>query len=723
MSLEDSSVETIAEVFKCFICMEKLRNARLCPHCSKLCCYPCIHRWLTEQRSQCPHCRAPLQLNELVICRWAEEVTQRLDSLQLSSSISNAAKQNAAAAAGFDSDDDNYENKFAELSQFGKDAKCDKHKAEKLSVYCLTCHKCICHECALFGGTHTSHVFKPMDEIYKHHREQIQEQIKVLRKRHVELSTLVNEVERSIDMVKCAKEDRARELRNAVELMVNRLDGQLKAKLIVLMNQRNKLSQESETMESMMHDVELEVRTRSKCDLIEKHPDILQRCQQILSRRMSDSLTVTTTATPEASSGASSGAGGGAGGDGSDSANLTELLDSANDFVNEIIPQYDTSTFTLNNFSQLQHKADPIYSPPLIVNGLNWRLKVYPDGNGVVRGNYLSIFLELYSGVNEPSKYEYRVEMIHQQSRDPAKSIVREFASDFEIGECWGYNRFYRLDLLANEGYLDVENDTLILRFQVRSPTYFQKCRDQQWYIQELERTHHGLVVQINELRERLSIETARNNQQNYPPQSAASTVAQSLVTSTATSPRHSGSLTGSQSAKAQTKAWVSGLSSSSSVVTPSGGGASTSAMKQPQLSQLTKASEIASAASAIGHSEAAASAVSGEPSGLGGKTITLKGVLNSGATTSSSSDTTSSSDEDSSTSSDDDEENETDQHDGADSNTAERNSNRHLNGNDDDDDDDEPEEGEEDEEEGCVTGSGGGVSEGVTRKKTNQSL
>ncbi len=56
----------------------------------------------------------------------------------------------------------------------------------------------------------------------------------------------------------------------------------------------------------------------------------------------------------------------------------------------------------------LQAKADPVYSPPLHVNGLSWRLKVYPDGNGVVRGNYLSVFLELSAGLPETSKYEYR---------------------------------------------------------------------------------------------------------------------------------------------------------------------------------------------------------------------------------------------------------------------------------------------------------------------------
>jgi hypothetical protein len=42
--------------------------------------------------------------------------------------------------------------------------------------------------------------------------------------------------------------------------------------------------------------------------------------------------------------------------------------------------------------------------------------------------------------------------------------IQREFVSDFEIGECWGYNRFFRLDLLADEGYLNCNKDTLDLR-------------------------------------------------------------------------------------------------------------------------------------------------------------------------------------------------------------------------------------------------------------------
>lgn len=87
-------LQTLAEVFRCFICMEKLRDAHLCPHCSKLCCYVCIRRWLTEQRSQCPHCRASLHLHELVNCRWVEEVTQQLDTLQAGGLNANRGDDN-----------------------------------------------------------------------------------------------------------------------------------------------------------------------------------------------------------------------------------------------------------------------------------------------------------------------------------------------------------------------------------------------------------------------------------------------------------------------------------------------------------------------------------------------------------------------------------------------------------------------------------------------------
>ncbi|XP_011702182.1 PREDICTED: uncharacterized protein LOC105458510 [Wasmannia auropunctata] len=448
---DDHSVETLAEVFRCFICMEKLRDAHLCPHCSKLCCYTCIRRWLTEQRSQCPHCRASLHLHELVNCRWVEEVTQQLDTLQ------------AVCISNFRHDDSSRD-------------RCATHQ-EKLSVYCWTCRKCICHQCALWGGTHSGHTFKPLEDVYDQHVSQIKAEVGQLNRRLMELISLVQEVERNVESVRAAKDERVREIRNAIELMIARLDSQLKAKLLTLMGQKNSLTLETEQLEALLQEVEYQLHTCTRSELIVKSAELSRKIHQVRKKPMTSFVTAPVPA----------------------------------DFHSEIVPGYDSATFAMQNFTQLQLKADPVYSAPLHVNGLCWRLKVYPDGNGVVRGNYLSVFLELSAGLPETSKYEYRVEMIHQGSRDTSKNIVREFASDFEIGECWGYNRFFRLDLLATEGYLNTELDTLILRFQVRPPTFYQRCRDQQWYISQLLTVQNQYITQINELKERLAIEISRN--------------------------------------------------------------------------------------------------------------------------------------------------------------------------------------------------------------------
>ncbi|TNN43829.1 E3 ubiquitin-protein ligase TRIM37 [Liparis tanakae] len=132
---------------------------------------------------------------------------------------------------------------------------CDAH-LEKLSVFCWTCKKCICHQCALWGGmvtfllrtytpslnrnqrlTHGGHTFKPLVEIYEQHVTKVKEEVAKLRRRLMELISLVQEVERNVEAVRGAKDERVREIRNAVEMMIARLDNQLKNKLITLMGQ------------------------------------------------------------------------------------------------------------------------------------------------------------------------------------------------------------------------------------------------------------------------------------------------------------------------------------------------------------------------------------------------------------------------------------------------------------------------------------------------------
>ncbi len=43
-------------------------------------------------------------------------------------------------------------------------------------------------------------------------------------------------------------------------------------------------------------------------------------------------------------------------------------------------------------------------------------------------------------------KYKYKVEIINQ--KNPGLKISREFDSEFENGECWGYNTYAKISTL-----------------------------------------------------------------------------------------------------------------------------------------------------------------------------------------------------------------------------------------------------------------------------------
>ena len=66
------------------------------------------------------------------------------------------------------------------------------------------------------------------------------------------------------------KDDRVREIRNAVELMIARLDSQLKQKLLTLMAQKNSLTQETEQIENLLGEIDKYINGKPRSELIGK---------------------------------------------------------------------------------------------------------------------------------------------------------------------------------------------------------------------------------------------------------------------------------------------------------------------------------------------------------------------------------------------------------------------------------------------------------------------
>lgn len=81
------------------------------------------------------------------------------------------------------------------------------------------------------------------------------------------------------------------------------------------------------------------------------------------------------------------------------------------EFASEVTPEYKSGEFEIENYLDIRDVKEIIYSDPLTSNGISWRLKVYPNGNGQAKDHYLSVFLEMVKGYSISAKYDYKIEM------------------------------------------------------------------------------------------------------------------------------------------------------------------------------------------------------------------------------------------------------------------------------------------------------------------------
>jgi hypothetical protein len=81
-------------------------------------------------------------------------------------------------------------------------------------------------------------------------------------------------------------------------------------------------------------------------------------------------------------------------------------------FVSELTPDYESSVFVVKRFSTQRYSGQCLYSEPMFASGLFWRLKLYAGGNGSIHSNYLSVFIEILSGLVDKTAYQYRVELV-----------------------------------------------------------------------------------------------------------------------------------------------------------------------------------------------------------------------------------------------------------------------------------------------------------------------
>jgi tripartite motif-containing protein 37 len=89
-------------------------------------------------------------------------------------------------------------------------------------------------------------------------------------------------------------------------------------------------------------------------------------------------------------------------------------------------------------------------------------------GNEFGHDQYISVFLEQLKGLKEPTTFSYRIQLINRE-RGSAYDLNREYTCTFEAGECWGYNRFCKIETVLKNGFWDESSDTLLFKFGLRN--------------------------------------------------------------------------------------------------------------------------------------------------------------------------------------------------------------------------------------------------------------
>ena len=419
----------IQAIIKCYICLGKIKNPCMCPKCQKLTCEECIEKWLLEKKNQCPHCRVTLNFNQLIHLSFMTDVANYIDKIST--------------------------NKKVEETEI-----CQKHEIQNL-YYCIECEKPLCSDCYMLEDTHKKHKIKKIDDVYKSHLELIKTEKEGLDIEENTLKKYLKDINEKIIEIGNTKYKKIKEIEEFFKNIRNQIQTQNQELITNLLEKKQNIEEKLNEIQNYMKNFSYQIKNSSKNEIISQSNNLIKTLKEIKLKLLTENSDINKFPN-----------------------NFTL------DIQNPLVPKYESGTFEIQNFENI--KTDKImYSQEMRIGGLLWKLKLYPKGNVTSKGEYISIFLELQSGLNEPSKYYYILEMVNFKNR---RNYFMEYSSNFTNGECWGYSKFYKIDKLKEDGYLNEKGD-MVLKVHIRPESFEQLSRDLKGYIDILENKINESVI------------------------------------------------------------------------------------------------------------------------------------------------------------------------------------------------------------------------------------
>ena len=419
----------ILAIIKCYICLGKIKNPCMCPKCQKLTCEECIEKWLLEKKNQCPHCRVNLNFNQLIHLSFMTDVANYIDKINT--------------------------NKKVEQNEF-----CRKHEIQNL-YYCTDCKMPLCSDCYMLEDKHKKHKIKKIDDVYKAHLELIKTEKEGLDIEENTLKKYLKEISEKIIEIGNTKYKKIKEIEDFFKNIRNQIQNQSQDVITNLLEKKQNIEDKLNEIHNYMKDFSFQIKNSSKNEIINQSNNLIKTIKEIKLKLLTEN---------------------------------SDIDKFPNNFSlniqNPLVPKYEAGVFEIQNFDKI-NSDKVMYSQEMRIGGLLWKMKLYPKGNPTSKGEYISLFLELQSGLNEPSKYYYILELVNFKNK---RNYFMEYSSNFTNGECLGYSKFYKIDKLKDDGFLN-ENGDMILKVYIRPESFEQLSRDLKGYIDFLENKINESII------------------------------------------------------------------------------------------------------------------------------------------------------------------------------------------------------------------------------------
>ncbi len=178
---QNEEINELKESVMCYICLSKVVQPKICPHCQKIACKECLKNWfINKGNKNCGYCRSEITFDKMISVPILDSVANLIEKISVKNSqiLQNYPQINSSVVLHKRIiQDDNNINSNARLSfndlgnvyKSGKKYKkeennensddenndidyCERHPDQPLFYYCINCNKAYCSTCFVFFG-------------------------------------------------------------------------------------------------------------------------------------------------------------------------------------------------------------------------------------------------------------------------------------------------------------------------------------------------------------------------------------------------------------------------------------------------------------------------------------------------------------------------------------------------------------------------------------------